>query len=268
MIRSRLALYASLLIGLGACTKVALTGRNQLNIIPDSEMMSMSYRQYALVLKESKLSADSAQVERVRRVGARIQRAVEGYFAGLGQSGKLKDYRWEFNLIESDEPNAWCMPGGKVAFYTGILPICRDDAGIAVVMGHEVAHAVAEHGAERMSHALLAQMGGMALSAAVAEQPEQTQALWMGAFGLGAQFGVLLPFSRTQESEADHLGLIFMAKAGYDPQAAVEFWQRMSAKGGAAPPEFLSTHPSDDTRIRKIQEHLPEALGMYRPAGP
>jgi predicted Zn-dependent protease len=220
------------------------------------------------VLGQSKLSGDSTQVQRLRRVGTRIQHAVESYFSSTGNSAHLKDYRWEFNLIESKDVNAWCMPGGKVAFYTGILPVCQDDAGIAVVMGHEVAHAVADHGAERMSQSLLAEMGGMALSAAVADQPQQTQALWMGAFGLGAQYGVLLPFSRTQESEADHLGLIFMAMAGYDPQTAISFWQRMSAQGGgAAPPEFMSTHPSDATRIKKIQEVMPEAMNVYKPAG-
>jgi predicted Zn-dependent protease len=257
-------------VGLGyGCTKVAVSGRKQLNLIPDSEMMTMSYQQYDEVVKQSKLSGDSAQVRRLRAVGVRIQRAVEEYYAGLGQSGALKDYKWEFNLIESEEVNAWCMPGGKVAFYTGILPVCQNDTGIAVVMGHEVAHAVAEHGAERMSHALLAQMGGMALSAALSSEPERTQALWMGAFGLGAQFGVLLPFSRTQESEADHLGLVFMARAGYQPRAALEFWKRMAAQGGGqAVPEFLSTHPSDATRIQNIQTLLPEAEKEFRPVKP
>ena len=197
---------AALALGVWACSKVAVSGRNQFNIIPDGEMMSMSYQQYDQVVKESKLSSDSAQVRRVRQVGTRIQHAVEEYYAGLGKSGELKDYKWEYNLIESKDVNAWCMPGGKVAFYTGILPVCQNDTGIAVVMGHEVAHAVAKHGAERMSHGLMAQMGGMALSAALSPEPQRTQALWMGAFGLGAQYGVLLPFSRTQESEADHLG--------------------------------------------------------------
>ena len=259
---------AVLILSLCGCTKVAMTGRSQLNLIPASEMMSMSYQQYAEVVKGSKLSGDSAQVRRIRAVGTRIQRAVEGYFAEIGQSDQLRDYKWEFNLIESDEMNAWCMPGGKVAFYTGILPVCRDDTGIAVVMGHEVAHAVAEHGAERMSQALLTQLGGVALSTAISSEPERTQALWMGAFGLGAQYGVLLPFSRTQESESDHLGLVFMARAGYHPEAALAFWQRMASQGtGQAPPEFLSTHPSDETRMRKIQELLPEAQKQYRPAG-
>jgi len=259
---------AAVVLSLCGCTKVAMTGRSQLNLIPASEMMSMSYQQYAEVVKGSKLSGDSAQVRRIRAVGTRIQRAVEGYFAEIGKSDQLRDYKWEFNLIESDEQNAWCMPGGKVAFYTGILPVCRDDTGIAVVMGHEVAHAVAEHGAERMSQALLTQLGGVALSTAISSEPERTQALWMGAFGLGAQYGVLLPFSRTQESEADHLGLVFMARAGYHPEAALAFWQRMASQGkGQAPPEFMSTHPSDETRMQKIQELLPEAEKQYRPAG-
>lgn len=267
MSKSVLVLTAfAVTLSLPGCTKVAVSGRNQLNFIPDGEIMSMSYQQYDQVVKESKLSSDSAQVKRVRTVGKRIQRAVEDYFAAAGNSAHLKDYRWEFNLIESEEVNAWCMPGGKVAFYTGILPVCKDDAGIAVVMGHEVAHAVAEHGAERMSHSLLAEMGGMALSAALSSKPEQTQALWMTAFGVGAQYGALLPFSRTQESEADQLGLTFMAMAGYDPQVAVSFWQRMSAQGGGSVPEFMSTHPSDETRIRKIQEYLPQAQKAYKPA--
>jgi predicted Zn-dependent protease len=156
------------------------------------------------------------------------------------------------------------MPGGKVVFYEGIMPICKNETGVAVVMGHEVAHAVAEHGNERMSQGLIAQGGAVLLSKALENKPEQTQQLWMTAFGLGAQVGVLLPYSRTQESEADHLGLVFMAMAGYDPRAAVDFWQRMSADGGAKPPEFLSTHPADNTRIRDIEEHMPEALKYYQ----
>lgn len=257
----------ALALGIWACSKAPVSGRNQLIIIPASELRSMSYEQYDQVLAESKLSSDSAQVRRVRRVGTRIQHAVETYFAEQGKSDVLKGYEWEFNLIDSKEMNAWCMPGGKVAFYTGILPVCENDSGIAVVMGHEIAHAVADHGAERMSHGLLAQMGGMALEAALASEPQTTKALFMGAFGLGAQFGVLLPFSRTQESEADHLGLIFMARAGYNPEEAVDFWQRMSAQsGGGAPPEFMSTHPSDQTRIANIQRLLPQAKQEFRAA--
>jgi predicted Zn-dependent protease len=178
---------------------------------------------------------------------------------------ELNGYSWEFNLVESKEANAWCMPGGKVVFYTGILPICKDENGVAVVMGHEVAHAIANHGGERLSQSLLAQMGGQALASALKTQPMQTQRLWMTAFGVGAQLGALLPFSRTQEREADHLGLVFMAIAGYNPDEAVEFWQRMTAQQNrAAPPAFISTHPSDASRINNIEAHLPEAMKYYR----
>jgi predicted Zn-dependent protease len=248
-----------------SCSSVPITGRQQLNIIPDSEIMSMSYQQYDQFLKENKISTDAQKTAQVKKAGVGIQKAVEAYFREKGLSEELEGYSWEFNLVESDQVNAWCMPGGKVVFYTGILPLCQDETGIAVVMGHEVAHAVAEHGAERMSHGLLAQLGGVALSVALKDKPQQTQQLWMGAYGLGAQFGVMLPFSRSHESEADHLGLIFMAMAGYDPNAAVSFWQRMAAQGGQKPPEFMSTHPSDETRISDIKKHLPEAMKYYKP---
>ena len=175
----------------------------------------------------------------------------------------LDGYRWEFNLIESDVPNAWCMPGGKVAFYTGILPLCQDENGVAVVMGHEIAHAIAEHGSERMSNQLAISMGGIALSEATKTKPEETQALYMAVFAVGAQYGAMLPYSRKHESEADHMGLLFMAMAGYDPRTAPAFWERMAASGGAAPPEFMSTHPSDETRIRQLNERMPEAMEYY-----
>jgi predicted Zn-dependent protease len=248
-----------------ACATVPVTGRKQLSMISDGEMQAMSYQQYAEVIAQSKLSDDAEATAMIKRCGQRIQRAVEQYFAEEGIGDHLHGYQWEFNLIESDQVNAWCMPGGKVAFYTGILPVCQDELGVAVVMGHEVAHAIAEHGAERMSQGLLTQMGGMALSEAVKNEPEQTQALWMTAFAVGAQYGAMLPYSRLHESEADHMGLIFMAMAGYDPRAAPEFWERMAALGGEKPPELLSTHPSDETRIRNLNEKMPDALQYYRP---
>ena len=249
-----------------ACATVPVTGRKQLNLVSDGEMQAMSYQQYAQFLGENPLSEDHEAAALVRQVGENIQRAVEDYATQKGMSEHLRGYDWEFNLVASDEVNAWCMPGGKVVFYTGILPVCADETGIAVVMGHEIAHAVAEHGNERLSQGLVTELGSIALSEAVKDKPEQTQALWMTAFAVGAQYGALLPYSRLHESEADHLGLIFMAMAGYDPRAAPEFWQRMSASGGgAAPPEFLSTHPADDTRIRKLNEHMPEALSYYQP---
>ncbi|MCB2204709.1 M48 family metallopeptidase [bacterium] len=269
MIRTRLLIPVSLLLVsvffLSACGTVPVTGRRQLNLIPSSTMLSMSASQYGEFMQSHRQSGDMSKVQMVRRVGTGIKNAVERYFAQKGMSDELSGYKWEFNLVESPEVNAWCMPGGKVVVYTGILPITRDETGLAVVMGHEIAHAIAEHGNERMSQGLLTQLGGMALSEALSEKPEQTRALWMTAFGVGAQVGVLLPFSRLQESEADELGLIFMAMAGYNPNEAVGFWQRMAAmKNGSAPPEFLSTHPSDETRIRDIQKALPEAMKYYR----
>lgn len=261
-----MVLLVGTVLEFSGCTTVALTGRKQLNIIPNGELLSMSSQEYTGFLKDNALSPDSAAARRVRNVGLRIQTAVEQYFKQQGMSSDLNGYAWEYNLVQSDELNAWCMPGGKVVFYSGILPVCKDETGIAVVMGHEVAHAVAKHGAERMSEGLLAQMGGMALSAALQSKPEQTQQLWMTAFGLGAQYGVMLPHSRNQESEADHLGLIFMSMAGYDPGGAVSFWERMEAKsGGDAPPEFMSTHPSHGTRIADIKALLPEAMKYYQP---
>jgi len=247
------------------CSTVPITGRSQLSLVSASEMNAMSFAQYGEFLKENKLSSNKSDVDMVRRVGGNIQRAVENYFAKNNLSKELEGYAWEFNLVESPEVNAWCMPGGKVVVYTGILPITKDETGLAVVMGHEIAHAVAQHGAERMSQGLLQELGGVALSVALAKEPAETQNLFYTAYGVGTTVGVMLPFSRTHESEADRLGLIFMAMAGYDPNAAVDFWTRMAAqKGGATPPEFLSTHPSDATRIADIKKELPEALSYYK----
>lgn len=252
---------------LATCSTNPVTGRKQLSLIPSGEILSMSYSEYDRFIKENKPSSDQQATAMIRRVGTKIQKAVEQYAKQGGWANRLEGYQWEFNLVESEQVNAWCMPGGKVVFYTGILPITQNETGVAVVMGHEVAHAVAEHGNERMSQGLLANLGGMALSVALRDKPQETRNLWLGAYGLGAQVGVLLPFSREHESEADRMGLIFMAMAGYDPSEAVSFWQRMAAKkGGASPPEFLSTHPSDETRIADIKKHLPEALKFYKPA--
>lgn len=246
------------------CSTVPITGRSQLHLISSSELNAMSFQQYNQFLTENKLSADANNTNMVKRIGSNIKGAVETYFAQQNLSKELKDYAWEFNLIESPEVNAWCMPGGKVVVYSGILPITQNEDGLAVVMSHEIAHAVAQHGGERMSQGLLQQLGGMALSVALQKEPQATQSIFMTAYGLGSTIGVLLPFSRTQESEADRLGLVFMAMAGYNPNAALDFWTRMSAQGGAKPPEFLSTHPSDATRIANIKKHMPEAMQYYR----
>jgi len=247
------------------CSTVPITGRSQLSLISASEINALSFQQYDEFLKHNKLSTDAEKTNMVKRIGLNIKSAVETYFAQNNLSKELQGYAWEFNLVESPEVNAWCMPGGKVVVYTGILPVTQNETGLAVVMGHEIAHAIAQHGAERMSQGLLQQLGGVALSVALKDEPETTQNLFMTAYGLGSTIGVVLPYSRTHESEADRLGLIFMAMAGYDPNAAVDFWTRMSqSKEGASPPEFLSTHPSDKTRIADLKKHMPEALQYYK----
>ena len=250
---------------LAACATVPLTERKSLNLIPSSELLSLSDQQYAEVLRESKLSTDRRQVQMVTRVGKRIAGAAEEFLRGTRAEKKIKNYQWEFNVIEDDKTaNAWCMPGGKVAVYTGILPFTRNEAGLAAVLGHEVAHAIAEHGNERMSEALLAQLGGVALAVALEKEPEETRQLYMAAYGITANVAVLLPYSRLHESEADRIGLTLMAKAGYDPHEAVRFWQTMSEKGGSRPPTFLSTHPAPESRVEKIKSYIPEAMQHYK----
>ena len=247
-----------------SCSTVPLTSRKQLNLMPASEMLAMSDQQYGQFLKEHKLSNNHQSAAMVKRVGTNIRQAVTRYLTEHNRADLLRGYDWEFNLVEDKQANAWCMPGGKVVVYTGILPITKNETGLAVVMGHEIAHAIARHGAERMSQEMMRQLGGMALAVALQEKPQETQALWLAAYGVGTQVGVILPYSRLHESEADHLGLIFMAMAGYDPHAAPEFWKRMQKMNHSAkPPEFLSTHPSDETRIQNLQKWIPEAMKYY-----
>lgn len=249
---------------LAGCTDVAITGRKQLNLVPDSLINSMALSEYTAFLDspETNLSTDPEKTAMVQRVGVRIADAVERYMNANGMSDRIAGYKWEFNLVESKDKNAWAMPGGKVVVYTGIMEVTQDDAGLAVVMGHEIAHAIAKHGSERMSQALLIAGGGIALDASMEDSKSKTA--FLTAYGLGTTVGVMLPYSRTHEKEADRLGLIFMAMAGYDPQAAVAFWQRMAeSKDGAGVPEFLSTHPADQTRIENIQNYLYEAMPYY-----
>lgn len=247
------------------CAEVPLTERKSLHLVPNSELLSLSLREYDQVLKKSKLSTDEKKVQMVRRVGQRISKSAEAFLKESGREQQLKDYKWEFNVIEDDKVvNAWAMPGGKVAVYTGILPYTKDETGLAVVMGHEVAHALADHGNERMSQALLANMGGMALSVALAKKPQQTRDLFMTVFGVGSSVGVLLPYSRLQESEADRIGLVLMARARYDPREAIPFWERMNKKEGPRPPEFLSTHPAPGSRIANLKTYIPEAVPYYK----
>ena len=258
----KIALFAGLL-AIAACSTVPITGRRQLALVSSSEMQQMSYASYRQVLDTSKVITNQ-NAAMVKRVGQKIQRAVEQYMAQNNLSDQLAGYAWEFNLIQDPQVNAWCMPGGKVVVYTGILPVTRDETGLAVVMGHEIAHAIAKHGDERMSQGLLQQLGGATLQAALGSNPSLTNNLFLTAFGAGSQLG-MLAYGRKQESEADRLGLVFMAMAGYDPQQATTFWERMAAgKGGQAPPEFLSTHPSDETRIADLKRHMPEALKYYK----
>jgi predicted Zn-dependent protease len=209
---------ALLLLQFQGCAEVPITHRKGLHLVPETELLSMSLQQYDEVLKKSKLSTDTPKAEMVRRTGNRIAKATEAFLAETGQQDKIKNYKWEFNLIEDDKTvNAWVMPGGRAAVYTGILPYTQNETGLAVVLGHEVAHALADHGNERMSEALIANMGGMALSVALSQQPQQTQQLFMTVYGVGANVGFLLPYSRLHESEADRIGLTLMARAGYDP---------------------------------------------------
>ncbi len=248
------------------CTSVSITGRQQLNLVPDSMINSMSFQSYRQFLAENKLSANNSQTQMVKTVGNRIKNAVQQYDAQYGLATDLSRYRWEFNLIEGPEANAWAMPGGKVVVYTGLMPIARNQAGLATVIGHEIAHAIAKHGSERMTQSLLFEMGGMALSKAVETRPVKTQQLFMKSYNIGATYGVMLPYSRTHEKEADHLGLIFMAMAGYDPHTAIDFWHRMATAKGSTnrPPEFLSTHPASRKRIENIENLIPEAMQYYK----
>ncbi len=265
VLKLRLFVLCGLLLLQFSCSEVEITGRKQFILVPDSLMNSMSFQSYSEFLLQSKLSTDVQKTQMVKRVGGRIQKAVEEYCDKNCIQDRLKGYEWEFNLIEDESVNAWAMPGGKVVVYTGLLPVAQSEAGLAVVMGHEIAHAFAKHGSERMTQGLIVEMGGMALSKALESRPAQTQNLFMRSYGIGTQIGVLLPYSRKHESEADHLGLVFMAMAGYNPNEAVGFWERMTAeKQGQAPPELLSTHPADSTRIRDIKNLVPEAMKYYK----
>ena len=244
------------------CVTNPLSGRRTMAFVDNSELFPSSFQQYEQFLSENSVITGTAEALMVERVGNRIRQAAETWLAYEGQSHYLDNYAWEFKLIQSDQVNAWCMPGGKIAFYTGILPVTLNEDGLAVVMGHEVSHALLNHGQQRMSASVLQQLGAVGLSLVVSGQSELTQALAMTAYGAGSQVFGTLPFGRGHESEADHYGLILMTIAGYNPDASVPFWERMSALSGGAPPQFLSTHPSDATRIRQLQEWIPEAREM------
>lgn len=249
-----------------ACQKNAITGRRSVDLMPESEMINMSLTEYKKFLDSNKtLQATDARVVMVRNVGTRIQHAVEKYYADKGLSKQLEGFQWEFNVVDENVVNAWCMPGGKVVVYTGLLPVTKDEASLAVVMGHEIAHAIARHGNERMSQGMMAQFGSAVLSTALQTKSAATQALFGQAFGLTTNLG-MLKYSRTHETEADKMGLVFAAMGGYDPEVAIAFWERMAASGGGQkPPEILSTHPSDETRIAALKAYMPEAKKYYNP---
>jgi predicted Zn-dependent protease len=261
--KNRLLLILFMVVSMAACAQVPITGRRQFKLLPASTLNSMALDEYKAFLRTHKVSTNQAQVDQVKRVGDRIARAVTNYFTKRKQTKYIAGYKWEFNLVEDPTVNAWCMPGGKVVVYTGLLPVALNDDGLAVVMGHEIAHAIANHGNERMSEQLAVQAGGLALSVALRNKTAQTQDIFLKAYGIGANVGAILPFSRLHESEADELGLIFMAMAGYNPDEAVPFWMRMDAASkGQAPPEFLSTHPSHATRIARLKKVIPKAKAM------
>lgn len=248
---------------LSACGSVPVTGRKQMLLVSDQEVLTMSLQQYGEFIQSAPLSTNKKNTELVKKVGQKIASAVENYLRNNGYEAELSNYQWEFNLVASNEVNAFCMPGGKIVVYEGILPITVDETGLAVVVGHEVAHAVAKHANERISQQMATQQVGGILGGALGSTSAKTQEIASLAFGVGTQYGYMLPHSRKQELEADELGLIFMAMAGYNPALAESFWQRMSANSGSSVAEFTSTHPSDDTRIKKIREYLPKAQQYY-----
>lgn len=235
-----------------------------MNLLPESELMSMSLSNYKDFLNQHPAVNGTADANMVKNVGAKISAAVTRYMNQNGYAKRVAGYKWEFNLVNSQEVNAWCMPGGKVVVYSGLLPVTQDESSLAIVMGHEIAHAVARHGNERMSQMMVSTLGGMALDVALSQKSAETRNIFMTAYGASSVLGTLA-YSRTHETEADKLGLIFAAMAGYDPQKSITFWERMASKGGAKPPELLSTHPSDQTRIKNLREFMPTALKYYHP---
>lgn len=247
-----------------ACVTNPVTGRKSIQLANNSEITAMALQEYQSTLSKSKVVSNSKEALRVKNVGIRIKNAAENYYRSIGREEDLKNYQWEFNLIEDSQQNAWCMPGGKVAFYTGILPICKDETGIAVVMGHEISHALAGHGNERISQGLLAQ--GIGLASGLAIKNQKMQKVFQVAYPVGAQ-AALMSYGRSQELEADQMGLWIMAMAGYDPRQAKPFWERMEVQSSKRPPEFLSTHPSPEHRRADLEKHLPKALVYYQQAG-
>lgn len=263
----KLLSIAALGLLFAACSQNSITGRKQLSILPESELRSMAQTEYQQFLSQNKVVSTSASkdAEMVRRVGQRLVNAINSYYSSKGLTEELAGYQWEYNLVDSKEVNAWCMPGGKIVVYTGLLPVTQNEAALAVVMGHEITHALAHHGNERMSQQMVAQGIGV-VGGVLTSGNAQVSNIFNNIYGPGAQVGVLLPNSRKQELESDRYGLIFTAMAGYNPQEAIPLWERMKKMSeGNRPPEFLSTHPAEDTRIDKLKQMMPEALKYYKP---
>jgi predicted Zn-dependent protease len=259
----RLAAFSVIAFFIVSCAKVPITGRKQLHLLPESQMAAMALTEYRNFLSQNKLSADANNTAMVKRIGDRMSKAVTTYLQSHNYGKRVAGYNWEFNLVEDKNINAWCMPGGKVVVYTGLLPVTQNETGLAVVMGHEIAHAIAQHGNERMSQGLALYMGGVALGVATSSKTDTTRMIFNTAYGVSASLGELA-FSRNHESEADKLGLVFMALSGYSPSEAIPFWNRMASMSGSSiVPFFLRTHPTDDKRIRDIQAFLPEAMKYY-----
>ena len=256
-------LFIAMSLLFSSCGSVPVTGRKQLNLVSNQEVLSLSLQQYQQFIKSAPISTDKKNTALVQKVGRNIANAVETYLKNNGYADELSSYAWEFNLVKSSDVNAFCMPGGKIVVYEGILPYTQDETGLAVVLGHEVAHAVAKHANERMSQQMMTEYGTAAIGTALGGTSAGVQQAAAAAIGLGSQYGILLPYSRKQELEADKLGLIFMAMAGYNPSQAAAFWTRMSQQGSSTP-EFMSTHPSDNTRIQQIEKDLPEAMKYYK----
>ncbi len=258
---------AAFTLVLMACSKNSITGRNQLAILPESDLRAMANTEYQQFLSQNKVisASSSKDAEMVRRVGQRLVSAINRYYASKGLTKELEGYQWEYNLVDAKDVNAWAMPGGKIVVYTGLLPITQNEAALAVVLGHEITHALAHHGNERMSQALVAQGIGV-VGGVLTSGNKQVSDIFNNVYGPGAQVGVLLPNSRKQELESDRFGLIFTAMAGYNPREAIPLWERMKElSNGNRPPEFLSTHPAEETRIEKLKELMPEALKYYKP---
>lgn len=249
-----------------ACNQNPFTGKKTLALVSNDQILPMAFQQYDEFLSENNVVKGTKDAKLVKSVGQNIAQAAERWVTATGNKGYLDNYKWEYHLVKSDEVNAWCMPGGKIVVYSGILPITQDEAGLAVVLGHEVAHALLNHGQQRMSAGQLQQLGAVGLSAATANS--EYAGIFNQAYGLGSQLGVMLPFSRSHETEADEIGLKLMAIAGYDPDVASQLWERMDAKsGGAAPPEFLSTHPSNQSRISNLRSKAAAAKAYARKFG-